>query len=1121
VSTDPATAASEALSAPSAEDADSEIRIALVLYGGVSLAIYIYGVVYEFWRLVRASRGLEQNAYTPLLGKASAIATVDIISGASAGGINGVLLGKALATGANLDVCRSIWVDGGDFAKLLRDPSEHEPRSLLRVDLFDQLLRDGLDEMDRLGNGVALVDVLDVFTPATRLRGWVRTFIDDFGQSVQTRQYRKVFNLKFRRRGYLGDPTVGYDRNDFGRASNPSLVEIARATSAFPFAFEPKLIARRGPGDVRFTPREPDAEYFSDGGILHNRPFTQAVSTIVARAADRPVQRWLLSVEPDPEHFAPETPPGPNPEVVEVVGKALSAIPRYESIAADLDRLQAQRTTAEEVRRLLEDAEHAFDASLQEPPGPLGAAYTGLKRRVAQSDLVERLLRCAGLEDDDRPSIDHGLIGYAVALGERADRPDDGFEFVDEIDLPFRLRRVEYLLGRVGRIRRELLDTIAAGANDSEPARGVAAIFAPLQRRLWALYDAYRDLGWHTLGPTSPAATRLGSLAGASASAVAARVQEALAEDVVPSLRAGLATLDPQGLTLAEELEAATHVPFAAIFKRFGRWDEVLLPLDRLCGTGERVRASFGRISPLVGTYIRKPAAEKVAGDALGHFGGFIDRDWRRNDILWGRLDAAEVIVRVLLAPPSRATSDAERDAAIHSVQEEAAAQEIPDWLARFPGLDYRTYLEQKHTVGAETLADVPMQARANLGVGAAQVFRNMLRRLQSGNFRPGLEAGGLHAVFRLLGTALGFALFVLRWPVRAVWGRDTAMRRLATLVLFVAAAWAVVTLVLVGLDIEAAPSRKLWGLIGLALVVFLAYVVLLGVGMRARYRLGRHRPPSPPGAQLPPGLAAYAELEAPAERRARGWAVELPGDASAPRLSATLRAAVVSPDPKPGAPVPLAGAVVTVRSRPQESADPPSEVECELDPERPGGVEWTWAAAPASAPGLCRCQFPVVRNGGTQTVPTRGFVSLLFVEPALSAAEVESTYADLAPPAVEVAGAWSLTIKRGDTLPSLHATLRHPPTAAETADGLPGRPLALRAPVSLVLTPEAGGDPTERECLVEDAAHGTVRFDWSAEDTATAGSFRCVFVEGATGGRRTIPSTGFFTVLVAEPLSG
>ncbi|HEX8920195.1 MAG TPA: DUF3376 domain-containing protein, partial [Pyrinomonadaceae bacterium] len=39
----------------------------------------------------------------------------------------------------------------------------------------------------------------------------------------------------------------------------------------------------------------------------------------------------------------------------------------------------------------------------------------------------------------------------------------------------------------------------------------------------------------------------------------------------------------------------------------------------------------------------------KLAGEAFGHFGAFLNRQWRMNDILWGRLDGAERIIRTLL----------------------------------------------------------------------------------------------------------------------------------------------------------------------------------------------------------------------------------------------------------------------------------------------------------------------------------------------------------------------------------------------------------------------------------------------------------------------------------------
>ena len=55
-----------------------ELRIALVCYGGVSLAVYMHGVTKEVWKLARASRAFHasepraegvQGVYRDLLGR--------------------------------------------------------------------------------------------------------------------------------------------------------------------------------------------------------------------------------------------------------------------------------------------------------------------------------------------------------------------------------------------------------------------------------------------------------------------------------------------------------------------------------------------------------------------------------------------------------------------------------------------------------------------------------------------------------------------------------------------------------------------------------------------------------------------------------------------------------------------------------------------------------------------------------------------------------------------------------------------------------------------------------------------------------------------------------------------
>src|SRR6476619_5349549 len=96
---------------------EKEVRFAVVMYGGVSLAIYINGVAQELLRLVRSTAehgkpltgteriyrkvsfylaseqdGIEQADADDATSPPPTRFTVDIISGTSAGGINGIFL---------------------------------------------------------------------------------------------------------------------------------------------------------------------------------------------------------------------------------------------------------------------------------------------------------------------------------------------------------------------------------------------------------------------------------------------------------------------------------------------------------------------------------------------------------------------------------------------------------------------------------------------------------------------------------------------------------------------------------------------------------------------------------------------------------------------------------------------------------------------------------------------------------------------------------------------------------------------------------------------------------------------------------------------------------------------
>lgn len=124
-----------------------ELRLALVLYGGVSLAVYMHGITREFLSLVQASRRIEARAgragrrrgakrggtnkesveayeaFLEMFRPAMDLrVVVDVIAGASAGGVNGVMLARALAHNLSLDTHRDLWLENADVTRLAGEP---------------------------------------------------------------------------------------------------------------------------------------------------------------------------------------------------------------------------------------------------------------------------------------------------------------------------------------------------------------------------------------------------------------------------------------------------------------------------------------------------------------------------------------------------------------------------------------------------------------------------------------------------------------------------------------------------------------------------------------------------------------------------------------------------------------------------------------------------------------------------------------------------------------------------------------------------------------------------------------------------------------------------------------
>jgi len=282
-------------------DYDAEVRFGVVMYGGVSLAIYIYGVSRELFELACATplpgrevdlpdlegtreiyRRLARltsdpdlvRRYAALLQARAASAAppdlwdaawddgprtrfvVDVIAGTSAGGINGIYLAKALALAQPFSVLRDLWVDDGDLGKLLNDgqaadalpgglPAQPDgPKSLLSSDRMYRKLLQALEDMHKSAGTVdasPLVETLDLYVTTT----------DIAGAPVALRLFDKVvYERRHKQRFHFSYPTrvagAGADAQDFDAGNHAFLAYAARCTSSFPFAFEPMTLSRLG-----------------------------------------------------------------------------------------------------------------------------------------------------------------------------------------------------------------------------------------------------------------------------------------------------------------------------------------------------------------------------------------------------------------------------------------------------------------------------------------------------------------------------------------------------------------------------------------------------------------------------------------------------------------------------------------------------------------------------------------------------------------------------------------------------------------------------------------------------------------------------------------------------------
>ncbi len=419
-----------------------ELRLALVCYGGASLAVYMNGISHEILKLVRASRAyqsseggrdtFEQAAprrpyatdtedlyfeiFKSLGEKIDIRVIVDVVSGTSAGGINGIFLARALAHDLDFDPLRDLWMELGDIEELMEKGTlaertskfylypliwlfggrifgaeKPDPESKRKLSRFlrsrwfqppfsgERMLRwmvSACASMGRSDDNSTLVPMghkLDLFVSMTNFFGQTRRLKLHDPKEIAERQHKVTLNFTYQ-------DAEGQDlMSELADDNIAGLGFAARATSSFPGAFPPirfqdleAFLAETGrswPARQAFLSKNfpahmehPDrlqAMSFIDGGVTNNKPFAEAIDAARDRAAHREVDRRIIYVDPLPDDPAEGLPPVPKvtPSWFRTILSSLAEIPRSEPIYGDLRAIEESNKEARRLENVFETIE--------------------------------------------------------------------------------------------------------------------------------------------------------------------------------------------------------------------------------------------------------------------------------------------------------------------------------------------------------------------------------------------------------------------------------------------------------------------------------------------------------------------------------------------------------------------------------------------------------------------------------------------------------------------------------------------------------------------------------------------------------------------------------------------
>ncbi|HET7720481.1 MAG TPA: patatin-like protein, partial [Acidimicrobiales bacterium] len=556
--------------------------------------------------------------------------------------------------------------------------------------------------------------------PITDFHGYEREIPLYDPRFVRDRTHRHVMHFRHRQ------PPTRQEESHFTADYDHVLAFSARATSSFPGAFPPVSFgdyAKALKVDVAkafkvepffplyaLTGADPAKTQFIDGGVLDNFPFGPAIAAIGGKPAATEVDRRLVFIEPDPGEGGGPAGDLKAPGLVKTVFGGYAAIPRKEPILDDLLRLAERNETVLRIRDVIEasfpsikakvgalvegsaaaivepatsgeeliEMRQAVEAMAVEQAGFNAATYLRVRIRAVLEHFAEAVNILLGFDADSNQSafVAGVLRTWAVSDKLLEQRPDIEItgaqvEFLSSLDLPYHRRRIRFLIAALSWLYRQAGDT-----EYGVPSRRQLDVAkAKLYAHLFSLDSALPAL---SEDPTISDPLRE-IFSAARIAAADTGTDEFVFGPFVAEHRAALVGVRDRirgrlraALPAFEQGLHADLLDFLALcgprlrddvltrYLGFPFWDMLVFPIQSVADVGERDHVEAYRISP---NDTRLLGAQDLRGMSLFHFGAFFDRAGREGDYLWGRLDAVERLVKLLLDvrghPPTLATTGA------------------------------------------------------------------------------------------------------------------------------------------------------------------------------------------------------------------------------------------------------------------------------------------------------------------------------------------------------------------------------------------------------------------------------------------------------------------------------